>query len=186
MWREKLLASAPGTETDAVLMDFFRAKFNEVGARGCQIIYGADWREGDETKPFFGLCLELAEELKTVHEFRPYTAELYGSGQPVVQYPNLLSGICGLRVKYDNCLLVVVMYANTTEIDVCYLWPESYNSVDEDGRGSGGSHSSHDFKFDLVEPGSVEAIRCRFKQLCLDMLEQWRPTNLLPKRDAVV
>jgi hypothetical protein len=165
-WKERLGSTLTSAQLENVLMDFFRKRFKEVGAQEAAIVYDKSWQEGDEQTPFYSLCLEAAEKVKEMYEFRPLYLKLYGSGQ--TETPGEL--LWGLTIELNSCSLRVWLRRGTSTVVVSYEWPEPYSYVDARGGGCGGSHSAKSHTFDLSQPTSVDEIIGLVGQRCGDML----------------
>lgn len=152
---------------------YFRAQFKEVGGVGAQIVK-TKWLPEDDGSPFFVLCHELAEKVRDAFEFRPFAINLTGSEDGPEMAPlDFESGaFYGLLIEFQSCSIRVLFYAKTGNVEVSYTWPEAYHEVDEDGRGSGGSHRSKDYAFELAHPECVDAITNCLMALCYKSLAQ--------------
>jgi hypothetical protein len=161
----KKLMSLSDSEYEEIFMEAFRQRFREVGARGCTIIEDDSLLLHDNSKPFFLVCRTIAEKIKTQNEFRPILITLIGSGQK-----RFNESISGLMIKYDSVSILLCLKGSI--ITLSYSWPEPYSGAD---RGS--SHSSKDYDFDLLDPNSIESLTVTMNKRCVDMLDQWRPSD---------
>ena len=165
--------SVPQDEFERAAKRYFRAQFTEVGGVGAEVTK-KNWLPEDDQSPFFVLCHELAEKVKDAFEFRPFVITLIGSEDGPEMAPlDLDNGaFYGLIIEFQSCSIRVLMYAKSSAVEVSYSWPEVYHEVDEDGRGSGGSHRSKDYAFELAHPDSVTAITDCVMALCYKSLSQ--------------
>jgi hypothetical protein len=167
----------PFSTFERIAKDFFRAQFKEVGGVGATIDRKG-WMAVDDQSPFFVLCDELAETVRRKHEFKPFVITLNGSSSGSEMAPlNFGTGIYyGLLIEYNCCTIRVLLHTGSTKVEILYDWPESWSEVDEmTNTGSGGSHRSKGYAFDLSDPDSVEQIEKRVLELCDMMPSQQGP-----------
>ncbi len=172
-FREIRPITASQEEFEAAAKRYFRAQFAEAGGVGAKIVK-TKWLEADDQSPFFVLCHDLAEKVLDAFEFRPFVINLMGSegGPEMAPLDSEFGAFYGLLIEFQSCSIRVLMYANTGMVEVSYSWPESYDEVDEDGLGSGGSHRSKDYAFELEYPESVTQISDCDMALCYKSLSQ--------------
>lgn len=168
--------AVPEAEFVEAAKRYFRAQFREVGGVGAEVIK-TKWLPQDDQSPFFVLCHDLAEKIRETHEFKPFVINLLGSetGPEMAPLDHDAGAFYGLIVEFNSCSIRVLMYVRNGVVEVSYSWPESYHEVDEDGRGSGGSHRSKDYAFELAHPDSVTQISACVLGACEKMLTQSRP-----------
>jgi hypothetical protein len=83
-----------------------------------------------------------------------------------------------LKISACDYSLWVGSVVGTSLYFVEFEWPESWSEASADGKtGSGGSHKSARFTFDLVSPTSLEMIRACVLEHCERIIKELRPKS---------
>lgn len=170
-FKSRLASTLTDDEFEKSFTEVFREHFKAVGGRGLLIVEDDSIVDDDASQPFFVLCREIAEFIKSRYEFYSVVLTLFGTNQGMRFEEQLL----GLHLQYDD--VSIRCYLKDQSVILEYSWPEGYSTVGEDGMGSGGSHTTKGYTFDLSNPKSIQdlfvVVECRAK----DMLDQWRPSD---------
>ncbi len=156
-WRKKIadaaISETPG-DFDAVMLDWFRAKFKEVKARGCRF-YKVGWKD-DENAPFFILALAIAEAVEKQFEFQPFEVKVYGSrDMSAFSDPPC---VCGAQVEHGSSSFTLSMVNDTSRVILSYQWPHHGIAAIGMDEKMHSSHAYQQFDFDLADPDSTRKI----------------------------